>query len=73
MTAADGGKLAKSRCSVAPDLTNPGQVLLQALVLLRQRPPADLAGLEPGEVLVWGISNWNPDLLQGIGAVPALA
>ncbi len=73
VTATDGGKLAKSRFSVAPDLANPAQVLLQALVLLRQRPPAGLAGLEPGEVLVWAISNWKPGLLQGIGAVPALA
>jgi glutamyl-Q tRNA(Asp) synthetase len=72
VTAADGGKLAKSRASVAPDLTNPGQLLLQVLVLLGQRPPPELAGLEPGEVLVWAISNWKPALMQGICAVPAL-
>jgi glutamyl-Q tRNA(Asp) synthetase len=72
VTAADGGKLAKSRCSLAPDLADPAQVLIQALVLLQQRPPAELAGLEPREVLIWAISNWNPALMHGLSAVPAL-
>ena len=72
VTAADGGKLAKSRASVAPDLDHPGQVLVQALVLLGQRPPAELAGLEPREVLDWAVPNWKPGRLQGITAVPAL-
>ena len=40
VTASDGGKLAKSRCSLPPDLSMPGRVLLQTLVLLEQRPPA---------------------------------
>jgi glutamyl-Q tRNA(Asp) synthetase len=72
VTAADGGKLAKSLCAVAPDLTNPAQVLIQALVLLQQRPPAEMADLEPREVLLWAISNWKPAQMQGITAVPAL-
>jgi glutamyl-Q tRNA(Asp) synthetase len=72
VTAADGGKLAKSRCSVPPDLSNPSQVLMQALELLQQRPPADLAGLEPREVLGWAILNWKPARLHQIAAVPAL-
>jgi glutamyl-Q tRNA(Asp) synthetase len=72
VTAPDGTKLAKSRCSVPPDLTNPDQVLLQALVLLRQRPPADLAGHKPADVLKWAISNWQPANLEHITAVAAL-
>jgi glutamyl-Q tRNA(Asp) synthetase len=72
VTAPDGAKLAKSRCSVPPDLTNPDQVLLQALVLLRQRPPAELAGYKPAEVLKWAISNWKPANLEHITAVAAL-
>jgi glutamyl-Q tRNA(Asp) synthetase len=72
VTAADGGKLAKSRCSVPPDLSNPSQVLLQALVLLQQRPPAELAKLEPGEVLEWAVLHWKPARLHQIAAVPAL-
>jgi glutamyl-Q tRNA(Asp) synthetase len=69
VTGADGGKLAKSRFSVAPDLATPSQILLQTLVLLQQRPPADLAGLAPGEVLNWAILNWNPALMHQIAAV----
>ena len=72
VSAADGGKLAKSRYAVAPDLSNPGQLLLQTLELLQQRPPPELAGLEPGEVLRWAISNWNPARLNQITAVAAL-
>ena len=72
VTAADGGKLAKSRCSLPPDLSNPAEVLLQALVLLQQRPPPELAGLEPGEVLDWAILNWEPARLHQIAAVAEL-
>jgi glutamyl-Q tRNA(Asp) synthetase len=71
VTAADGGKLAKSRCSLPPDLSNPSQVLVQALVLLQQRPPEELARDEPRAVLEWAISNWNPALMHGVTAVPA--
>ncbi len=69
VTASDGGKLAKSRCSLPPDLSRPSQVLCRTLVLLEQRPPAELAELEPGEVLKWAISNWNPARLHQIAAV----
>jgi len=71
VTAADGGKLAKSRFSVAPDLSNPGQVLLQALSLLEQQPLAEMTGLEPREVLAWAILNWNPARLHQVTAVAA--
>lgn len=70
VTAANGGKLSKSRASVPPDLANPGQVLRQALVLLQQRPTTELAGLEPREVLDWAIANWNPALMHAVAAVP---
>jgi glutamyl-Q tRNA(Asp) synthetase len=72
VTAADGGKLAKSRCSLPPQLSNPSQVLVQALVLLQQRPPEELARDEPREVLQWAISNWNPALMHQVTAVPAV-
>ena len=72
VTAADGGKLAKSRCSLPPDLSNPGEVLLQALVLLRQRPPPELTGAAPGDVLKWAVANWKPAQLHQIAAVPAI-
>jgi glutamyl-Q tRNA(Asp) synthetase len=72
VTAPGGGKLAKSQCSVPPDLSNPSQVLWQALVLLEQRPPPDLAHLPPREVLEWAILNWKPSRLHRIAAVAAL-
>ena len=72
VTAANGAKLAKSSCSLAPDLSNPGQVLCQALVLLQQRPPAGLDGQEPAEVLKWAVSNWKPANLAHITEVAAL-
>ena len=72
VTAPDGGKLAKSRSAVPPDLSDPGGLLLRTLELLQQRPPAELAGLEPGEVLRWAILNWKSARLNGITAVAAL-
>ena len=72
VAAPGGGKLAKSRCSVSPDLSNPSQVLWQALVLLAQQPPPELAHLAPGEVLEWAISNWKPSRLHQIATVAAL-
>ena len=72
VTAPGGGKLAKSRCSVPPDLSDPSQVLWQALVLLEQRPPPDLAHQQPRDVLEWAISNWKPSRLHQIATVAAL-
>jgi glutamyl-Q tRNA(Asp) synthetase len=73
VTAPGGGKLAKSRCSVSPDLSNPSRVLWQALVLLEQRPPPELAHLQPRDVLDWAISNWKPSRLHQIATVAALS
>jgi glutamyl-Q tRNA(Asp) synthetase len=72
VTAPDGGKLAKSRCSLAADLSNPSRALAETLVLLQQRPPEELARAEPREVLEWAVSNWNPARLQQVLTVPAL-
>jgi glutamyl-Q tRNA(Asp) synthetase len=71
VTAPDGTKLAKARCSLPPDLSNPAQILLQGLVLLRQRPPPELTGATPGEILDWAVSNWKPANFHRITAVPA--
>jgi glutamyl-Q tRNA(Asp) synthetase len=71
VTAPDGTKLAKSRCALPPDLTNPAQILLQGLVLLRQRPPPELTGATAAEVLKWAVRNWKPANFHRITAVPA--
>jgi len=73
VTGADGGKLAKSRHALPAQVSQPAQVLYTALLLLQQHPPQALAGLEPGEVLDWAVSHWNPAALQGCAAVPAPA
>jgi glutamyl-Q tRNA(Asp) synthetase len=72
VTAPDGTKLAKSRCSLAPDLSDPAEILLQALVLLRQRPPPQLSGGKPAEILGWAVANWKPANFHRITAVPTL-
>jgi glutamyl-Q tRNA(Asp) synthetase len=72
VTAPGGGKLAKSHCAIPADLSNPGQVLFQSLQLLQQRPPPELATLQPREILEWSIRNWNPTRLHGIATVAVL-
>ena len=71
VTAADGTKLAKSRCSLAPDLSDPARIMLRALVLLRQHPPPELTGAAPAEVLKWAVASWKPANFHHITAVPA--
>jgi glutamyl-Q tRNA(Asp) synthetase len=69
----DGSKLAKSRRSVPLAGARTTSLLLAALTLLRQTPPAG-AGLEfetPKTILEWGVNRWNPRAFHGIRAVPA--
>jgi glutamyl-Q tRNA(Asp) synthetase len=56
----DGAKLAKSRRSVPVDARRASRPLIEALQLLRQAPPPDLADEEPQEVLAWALEHWNP-------------
>ncbi len=72
VTATDGTKLAKSRGSLPADLADPGRILHQGLVLLRQRPPVELRGARPAEVLKWAVSNWEPANFRHVRAVPAI-
>ena len=66
---ADGGKLAKSRRSVALDPIQAGRQLHEALSLLQQDPPAELA-LEPaGTLLQWACRHWQPTRLAGLRTV----
>jgi glutamyl-Q tRNA(Asp) synthetase len=61
----DGGKLAKSRRSVALEPLRAGRQLHQALTLLQQDPPAQLALEPPATVLQWACSHWQPARLAG--------
>jgi glutamyl-Q tRNA(Asp) synthetase len=69
----DGSKLAKSRRSVPVDETRASSLLLAALTVLGQAPPAG-SGLKfeaPSSILEWGIEHWNPPAFHGIRATPA--
>ena len=65
----DGGKLAKSRRSVALDPLRAGRQLHQALTLLQQDPPVPLALEPPATLLQWASSHWQPARLAGLRVV----
>jgi glutamyl-Q tRNA(Asp) synthetase len=67
----DGAKLAKSRRSVPLDGQQSGPLLLAALRLLRQSPPAGLELEAPRAILEWSIGHWNPAPFRAIRALPA--
>jgi glutamyl-Q tRNA(Asp) synthetase len=54
-----GGKLAKSRRSMALDAGRAGAQMLQALRLLGLSPPAELAGAKPAPLLEWATRRWR--------------
>ncbi|MDX1453835.1 MAG: tRNA glutamyl-Q(34) synthetase GluQRS [Gammaproteobacteria bacterium] len=59
LTAA-GDKYAKQGGSPGIDLQAPGRALHQALDLLGQQPPAELAGAPVEEIWAWALPAWNP-------------
>ena len=68
----DGQKLAKSKRSVALDPSIAGRQLYQALLLLRQDPPAALESEPaPSIILEWACRNWQPDRLLRVREVTA--
>ena len=62
---ADGRKLAKSRHAVPLDPGQAAASLHEALALLRQEPPAELAAAPIGEIWDWALPNWRPERLRG--------
>ncbi len=66
LTEPGGGKLAKSRRSVALDPAHAGPQLWSALSYLGQSPPAELKAEAPATLLGWGATHWNIDALRGI-------
>jgi len=63
---ADGAKLAKSRRSLPVDPRVGGRPLVEALHLLRQTPPQELAGAPAEVVLSWALRHWNPASLERV-------
>ena len=56
---ADERKLGKQNLARPIATDPPGAVLVNALEFLGQRPPTELAGARPDEVVTWAIANWD--------------
>jgi glutamyl-Q tRNA(Asp) synthetase len=68
-----GQKLAKSKRSVALDPSIAGPQLYEALVILRQEPPAALESEPAPSIVQWACQNWQSARLRGVREVPAPA
>jgi glutamyl-Q tRNA(Asp) synthetase len=66
ITEPDGAKLAKSRRSVRLDPACAAPQLHQALMLLKQDPPAELKFEPPAALLQWAVAHWSLDRVQGV-------
>ncbi|SEB09689.1 tRNA glutamyl-Q(34) synthetase GluQRS [Marinobacterium iners] len=60
-----GQKLSKQNLAPAIDPGQRQQLLLRALSLLGQKPPADLATASRDELLSWAITHWNITAVPG--------
>lgn len=61
-----GRKLSKQARSLPVDPKKPAGGLFQALGLLRQSPPAELAGTSMKETWQWAVKHWQPQRLRGL-------
>lgn len=61
---ADGKKLSKQNHADPIDASSASRNLLQCLTALGQKPPAELTGTTPREILSWAIQHWQ------IGKIP---
>lgn len=67
----NGQKLSKQNLATALQPDESGNTLWDALLWLRQSPPADLRNSGNGAVLKWAITHWQPRALAGIKENPA--
>jgi glutamyl-Q tRNA(Asp) synthetase len=68
----DGTKLSKSAhaVAVAPEFAAP-ELLWKVLGLLKQQPPAELAGAPPESLWDWACTNWRINALRNVASLPA--
>jgi glutamyl-Q tRNA(Asp) synthetase len=71
VTEPGGGKLAKSKRSVALEPALAGRQLHAALTLLGQDPPLTLKSEVPAYILEWACANWRLDRVHGVREVRA--
>lgn len=65
----EGRKMSKTFRAAALPAGDPGPVMVNALAVLGQDPPEQLATEPPEEAIAWAIKNWNINKLQGISAI----
>jgi len=65
-----GEKLSKQTLAQPVGNNNPASTLFDALVFLRQQPPAELRLGTIEEILGWAIANWQPDALLNCHQLP---
>ncbi len=61
-----GGKLAKSRHSLAIATAAPTPQLIAALQLLQHPPPPEAAQASAAELVAWATNSWQPQRLRGV-------
>jgi glutamyl-Q tRNA(Asp) synthetase len=71
VTEPGGAKLSKSKRSIQIDRRRPAGPLHEALTLLRQNPPAELAHETESKVLEWACAHWSVEAFQTVRNVDA--
>jgi glutamyl-Q tRNA(Asp) synthetase len=66
ITHPDGDKLSKLTGAPGIPLDEVRPMLVAALEVLRQEPPADLADLSLADIWQWAVQNWKLEPLQGV-------
>lgn len=61
---AQGEKLSKQTLARPVEWIGAASTLFDALVFLRQQPPADLRLCTAGKILDWAVTNWRPDAIS---------
>jgi glutamyl-Q tRNA(Asp) synthetase len=69
ITHPNGDKLSKLTGAPGIPQENPQPILVEALIALRQDPPADLDASSVHDIWQWAISNWKLESLRGLTAV----
>jgi glutamyl-Q tRNA(Asp) synthetase len=67
---AQGQKLSKQTLAQPVDKNSAAATFFDALVFLRQQPPAELRRVAVGQILGWAIANWKTNVLSNCRQQP---